>query len=116
MAYIGEGAENLSDYEFTEKSVELGLEILPILRETQILRLQQGYYDMTPDGNPILGGVEGLSGYYHMTGFSGHGFMLSPAIGKAMAQVITGGEPFVDITPWRLDRFHHAIRKEALVL
>lgn len=116
MAYIGEGAEALSDYEFTEKSVELGLEILPALRDTRILRLQQGYYDMTPDGNPVLGGVEGLTGYYHMTGFSGHGFMLSPAIGKSMAEIVKGGEPFVDLAPWGLGRFRHGVSREELVL
>jgi sarcosine oxidase subunit beta len=116
MAYIGEGAEDLTDYEFIEKSVELGLEILPRLKDAGVLRVQQGYYDMTPDGNPILGGVEGLTGYYQAAGFSGHGFMLSPAVGKVIAQMILGEEPFVDVSGWRLDRFRGGIQKERLVL
>lgn len=116
MAYIGEGAEDLSDYEFIERSVELGLEILPRLEDSGVLRVQQGYYDMSPDGNPILGAVEGLAGYYQAAGFSGHGFMLAPAVGKVMAQMVLGEEPFVNVAGWCLDRFKRGIRKERLVL
>jgi len=117
MAYIGEGAETLSDYKFTEKSVELGLEILPRLEKTQILRIQDGYYDMSPDGNPILGNVEGIEGYFQAVGFSGHGFMLSPAVGKVMAELITGKKPCINIDPWHLDRFEkNEICAEGLVL
>lgn len=55
---------------------------------------QGGYgslYDMTPDGNPILdmsGAVEGL---YWAVGFSGHGFKLSPVIGRMMAELVLHG-------------------------
>jgi sarcosine oxidase subunit beta len=117
MAYIAEEAEKLSNMEFVEKSVELGTEIIPRLGETRIHRLQEGYYDITPDDNPILGKVEGLDGYSHAVGFSGHGFMLSPAVGKAMAQLVSGEKPFVDLTEWSLNRFRdRLIRRESLVL
>jgi sarcosine oxidase subunit beta len=117
MAYIAEEAEKLSNMEFVERSVELGTEIIPRLGETRIHRLQEGYYDITPDDNPILGKVEGLDGYFHAVGFSGHGFMLSPAVGKAMAQLISGEKPFVDLTDWSLNRFRKGVtRKESLVL
>jgi sarcosine oxidase subunit beta len=117
MAYIAGEAERLSNVEFIEKSVEIGTEIIPRLGETRILRLQEGYYDMTPDDNPILGGVEGLDGYYHAVGFSGHGFMLSPAVGKAMAQFIGGETPVVNLSDWNLKRFRdRRINKESLVL
>ncbi|MFQ6079468.1 MAG: NAD(P)/FAD-dependent oxidoreductase [Thermodesulfobacteriota bacterium] len=117
MAYIGKGAEALSNYEFIERSVELGMEIVPRLCELRIHRLQEGYYDTTPDSNPILGGVEGIVGYYQAVGFSGHGFMLAPAIGKAMAQLLTGEKPFVDLTSWHLDRFRGGkAREEDMVL
>jgi len=117
MAYIAEEAENLSNMEFVERSVELGTDIIPRLGETRIHRLQEGYYDITPDDNPILGKVEGLEGYFHAVGFSGHGFMLSPAVGKAIAQLIAGEKPFVDLTEWSLNRFRNGMtRKESLVL
>jgi sarcosine oxidase subunit beta len=117
MAYIGKGAEALSNYEFIEKSVDLGTQIIPRLDALRIHRVQEGHYDCTPDNNPILGGVQGINGYYQAVGFSGHGFMLAPAVGKAMAQLITGEKPFVDLTDWHLDRFSNQERMpEDLVL
>src|SRR5262249_7081141 len=41
-----------------------------------------GLYDMTPDAHPILGRV--ADGVYAACGFSGHGFMQSPAVGRAL--------------------------------
>jgi len=117
LAYIGQGAEALSNYEFIEKSVELGTEIIPRLNDLRIHRVQEGYYDTTPDNNPILGGIEGVSGYYQAVGFNGHGFMLAPAVGKAMAQLMTGENPFVDISVWHLNRFDSGeVESEDLVL
>jgi sarcosine oxidase, subunit beta len=62
-----------------------------------------GLYDMTPDAHPILGRVG--DGVYAACGFSGHGFMQSPAVGKAIAEEILGGASSVDLGPYRLDRF-----------
>jgi Glycine/D-amino acid oxidases (deaminating) len=42
-----------------------------------------GLYDMTPDAHPIVGKV--ADGVYAACGFSGHGFMQSPAVGRAVA-------------------------------
>jgi sarcosine oxidase subunit beta len=38
--------------------------------------------------------------------FSGHGFNLAPAVGEAVAQLITDGESkSVDLSPFSADRF-----------
>jgi sarcosine oxidase, subunit beta len=49
-----------------------------------------GCYDVTPDYNPIISGspVEGL---WLCTGFSGHGYKISPAVGELMADLIVSG-------------------------
>ena len=39
-------------------------------------------YDMTPDGNPVLDSSEVVEGLYWAVGFSGHGFKLSPVVGR----------------------------------
>ena len=62
-----------------------------------------GLYDMTPDAHPIIGPVE--NGVYAACGFSGHGFMQSPAVGRAVAEELLGRTPFVDLAPYRLERF-----------
>jgi sarcosine oxidase, subunit beta len=62
-----------------------------------------GLYDMTPDAHPIIGWVE--DGVYAACGFSGHGFMQSPAVGKAVAEELLDGESSFDLSPYRLERF-----------
>ena len=49
-------------------------------------------YDMTPDGNPILDASRNVEGLYWATGFSGHGFKLSPVTGAMMAELVLHGE------------------------
>jgi sarcosine oxidase subunit beta len=74
-----------------------------------------GLYDMTPDAHPILGEI--ASGVYAACGFSGHGFMQSPAVGRALAEEILGFAPSFELAPYRLDRFAgEAVFPETLVL
>ena len=80
-----------------------------------IRRAWAGFYDMTPDAHPIIGVVAG--GVYSACGFSGHGFMQSPAVGDAVAAELLGDTPPFDLTPYRLERFAgEAIFPETLVL
>ncbi|MDQ4029929.1 MAG: FAD-binding oxidoreductase [Actinomycetota bacterium] len=62
-----------------------------------------GAYDMTPDAHPIIGEV--AEGVYAACGFSGHGFMQSPAVGAALAEEILDGASSFDLSPFRLERF-----------
>jgi sarcosine oxidase, subunit beta len=64
-----------------------------------------GLYEMTPDAHPILGEVGERPGFFLACGFSGHGFMHSPAVGLLLAAVICGDEPTIDIAPLGLQRF-----------
>ena len=49
-------------------------------------------YDMTPDGNPILDRSAVVDGLYWAAGFSGHGFKLSPVVGRMVAELVMHGE------------------------
>ena len=65
-----------------------------------------GLFTITPDWHPIMDRVPGFEGLYCAIGFSGHGFKLSPAIGRAMAELIARGRgESVDLTPLRFTRF-----------
>ena len=87
----------------------------PPAGEATIERSWAGLYDMTPDAHPILGQIAG--GVYAACGFSGHGFMQSPAVGRALAEEILGETPSLDLGPYRLDRFEgEATFPETLIL
>jgi sarcosine oxidase subunit beta len=75
----------------------------PAAAGTTVADAWAGLYDMTPDAHPILGRV--ADGVYAACGFSGHGFMQSPAVGRALAEEILGESPSLDLGPYRLDRF-----------
>ena len=80
-----------------------------------VARAWAGLYDMTPDAHPIIGWV--AEGVYAACGFSGHGFMQSPAVGNAVAEELLEGESSLDLTPYRLERFADgAVFPEKLVL
>ncbi len=65
-----------------------------------------GLFTTTPDWHPILDSVPGVEGLFCAVGFSGHGFKLSPAIGKAVAELVAEGKARdVDLSPLRFSRF-----------
>ncbi len=78
---------------------------MPAFAEGRLVRSWSGLYDTTPDWNPILGPVPGIEGLQVAFGFSGHGFKLSPMVGRMLAQSMLGIEPDLPIAPYRLTRF-----------
>jgi sarcosine oxidase subunit beta len=87
----------------------------PSAADAPVARAWAGLYDMTPDAHPIIGWVG--EGVYAACGFSGHGFMQSPAVGKAVAEELLGRESSFDLSPYRLERFDNgAVFPEELVL
>ena len=78
----------------------------PAFAEANVMRGWAGFYEITPDDNPLLGWVPGIEGLGVAAGFSGHGFMQGPAIGACLAELILDGAArTVDITPFRPSRF-----------
>jgi len=78
---------------------------LPVLADLPLTSTWHGDYDMSPDHNAMVGRSAHLSGFYYATGFSGHGFQLSPAVGEHLAELVTGQQPSIDLTPLRAERF-----------
>jgi sarcosine oxidase, subunit beta len=65
-----------------------------------------GTYENTPDHHGILGADPAAPTWLNACGFSGHGLMQAPEIGRLVAeQVLTGAISSVDATPLRLERF-----------
>ena len=75
----------------------------PAAAGVPVARAWAGLYDMTPDAHPIVGEV--ADGLYAACGFSGHGFMQAPAVGRIVADELLGDDPGFDLAPYRLERF-----------
>ena len=68
------------------------VQLLPRLRNIKIRRTWRGLYPMTPDGNPIVGKVDGVEGYINAVGMCGQGFMLGPGLGELLSRLLTEKE------------------------
>ena len=64
-----------------------------------------GLYEMTPDHNAIIGEAVNVSRFLYATGFSGHGFLMVPAVGEVMRDLYLGDRPFLDISGLDARRF-----------
>ncbi len=49
-------------------------------------------YTVTPDAHALIGPAPGLPGFYLVSGFSGHGFKMGPAVGRGVAALVTDGD------------------------
>ena len=79
---------------------------IPPLANAELAAGYAGLYTNTPDSHPIIDRIDGVDGLYLCSGFSGHGFKLSPMVGVLMAELIGGGQAAtMDIAPLRLSRF-----------
>jgi len=83
-------------YELLDESVKASLEtartVYPPLAGCAVARGWAGLEAFTPDDLPMIGPVPGVEGLVAATGFSGHGFALSPTIGDVLAKLTLGGE------------------------
>ena len=76
----------------------------PRMAEAQPRGGWAGAYDVTPDSYPILDRV-GPEGLFVAVGFSGHGFKLSPEVGRLVAEHVATGRRPESLEPLRASRF-----------
>jgi sarcosine oxidase subunit beta len=77
----------------------------PALAQASIRRAWAGLYEMTPDEHPILGTTE-IDGFLCGCGFSGHGFMHSPAAARLLVEyILDPRSSSPDLALFSLERF-----------
>lgn len=77
----------------------------PSLRSVGIRTGWAGLYEETPDRNALIGAADDVQGFFYATGFSGHGFLQSPAVGEIMRDLYLGREPVIDVRGLSHERF-----------
>jgi glycine cleavage system aminomethyltransferase T/glycine/D-amino acid oxidase-like deaminating enzyme len=88
----------------------------PFAHEAGIVKLVCHPDAMTPDAAPLVGPVPGVRGLYMAAGLSLNGFGGAGGIGRAIAELVTGGEPELDLyafRPWRFGPVHRDPRYAA---
>jgi sarcosine oxidase subunit beta len=94
-----------SDLDWAAETLEAASEVAEYFGPASgVVRGWAGLYAVTPDHHPII--EETRPGFVSAVGFSGHGFMQSPATGRVVAELIVDGEArTVDVSPLAADRF-----------
>lgn len=81
------------------------VELLPQLKNAQLIRTWSGNEGALPDHEPIISESSRQAGLYHAFGFAGGGFQLGPGVGDVMAELIAQGRSSTPIDAFRIDRF-----------
>lgn len=97
-------AQGLSEIEIADFRAQ-GSECFPALKLAVPRGGWAGIYDDTPDFHPILDLLPGYDGLYCAVGFSGHGFKLSPLVGRWMTEFVLTGQKPADMRPLNFARF-----------
>ena len=84
--------------------LSIGFRRFPVLQETGIKRWVNGAFTFTPDGNPLVGPVDGIPGYWAACGIMA-GFSQGAGVGLALANWIVDGDPGVDAFGMDVARF-----------
>jgi sarcosine oxidase, subunit beta len=93
------------------------LEVMPRLGNIKIVRQWAGPYDLTSDGNPIVGEAPSVPGFFLCCGFMGHGFMMAPVVARYYALHLLGRETHPFFHKWRLGRFGEgALEVEKMII
>ncbi len=74
--------------------------LAPALAEAPLRAVQACFRPVTADGLPLMGAVEGRPGAFVAAGHGVWGILNAPASGEAMAALVTGDEPAVDLRPF----------------
>lgn len=77
----------------------------PGVAEAGVAHGWAGLYEITPDHNALVGHV---GRFFYATGFSGHGFLQSPAIGEVMRDLVLERTPPIDVSGLDARRFDGA--------
>ena len=80
-------------------------EVMPRLGDVKVVRQWAGPYDMSPDGDPIVGEAPGAPGFFLCCGFVGHGFMMAPVVSRYYARHLLGQETHPLFAAWSAARF-----------
>jgi sarcosine oxidase subunit beta len=90
---------------FTTAMARALVELMPILGHVKVVRQWAGPYDVSPDGDPIVGELPDVPGFHVVCGFRGHGFMMAPVVARHLAVHLSGGAAHEFLSAWTPARF-----------
>ncbi len=100
------GYDRSTTVEGIARIAENASRVLPALKNVQIVRAMAGLRPYTPDGLPILGHVEGASGFIMAAGHEGDGIALCAITGALITQLTTKNQTEIPLEQFSASRFN----------
>ncbi|MBA4097986.1 MAG: FAD-dependent oxidoreductase [Rhodospirillum sp.] len=97
--------------ETMRRGAEIAIDFIPALAHVPIIRSWTGVDGDTSDGVCVLGASETHPGLFHAFGFNGHGFLLGPAVGAVLTELILDGKTKTEIDGLGIGRFRPPRKK-----
>jgi dimethylglycine dehydrogenase len=89
-----------ADIDRIAPSLEVGFEHFPAFQNAGIKQVINGPFTFAPDGNPLIGPIKGLRGYWCACGVMA-GFSQGGGVGFALSNWMIEGDPGFDV--WAMD-------------
>lgn len=97
------------------RGMEIAIDFIPGLAHVPVIRSWTGVDGDTADGVCVLGQSETHPGLFHAFGFNGHGFLLGPAVGAVLRELIVDGRTPTEIGGLGIGRFRMDERLSAAI-
>jgi len=101
------GEDLTVDWSMLERITTVAQRRWPPLLDARVKTAWAGLYEMTPDFQPLIGPLR--PGLWVAAGFSGHGFMMAPVLGRWLASWMVDGAPPTDLAAFAPDRFRTGV-------
>lgn len=98
-------ARQTNDLDAVRHILTDAVELVPDLSRVRLLRAFAGVRTAVIDGLPMVGPVSGRKNLFVAAGFEGDGICLGPVMGRAIADMICGKRPALDLAPFEPARF-----------
>jgi sarcosine oxidase, subunit beta len=97
------GDNTAVDWSFLDRITAVAQRRWPPLLDARVKSAWAGLYENTPDFQPLIGLLQ--PGLWIAAGFSGHGFMMAPVIGRWLSSWMNEGAATADLRAFAPDRF-----------
>ncbi|HXR14541.1 MAG TPA: FAD-dependent oxidoreductase [Solirubrobacteraceae bacterium] len=103
-----------SDMDRFAPLLEGAIRRFPFLEDAGVIRLLCHPDAMTPDGNPLMGPMPGVPGFWVAAGLSLNGFGAAGGMGATLVEWMTDGSSETDLDSYRAWRFGQLYRDSVL--
>ena len=102
-----------SDTVYYQQLSDAASQFFPILREAMVIQERRGLPTIAPDGRLLASECKELRGLVIASGCAVGGIDRSPGIGRIIAEVIGGGQSWLDPSQLSVDRFGDEYQSDA---